>query len=180
MNVLMSESWKTINGYEGSYYVSNAGEVFSVRSAKLLRPSPTEKGYMRVCLQDHGLKEWKRIHRLVAEAFIPNPHQKETVNHINGIRSDNRVENLEWATMQEQNSDDRRRRNMSESMSHSEYVQNKKRRVVQMTTSGQVITTYSSMHEAARALGNPKLAGGIYSCCCGKRKTLHGYCFNYT
>ena len=127
--------WKSIIGYENEYLVSNNCDVFSLRSKKRLKPSINEKGYMRVCLQKRGMKSWKRVNRLVAEAFIPNPEDKPTVNHKNGIRDDNHVWNLEWATVLEQNSDPMRMKNMSKSMMRSEYVLRKKRKVIQINCS---------------------------------------------
>lgn len=100
----MEETWKNIKEYEGLYQVSNLGRVksFAVyKQGKILRPIRTHKGYLTVVLSKDKKEKRKRIHRLVAEEFIPNPKHKEQVNHINGNKTDNRINNLEWVTCQE-------------------------------------------------------------------------------
>lgn len=174
---MQSVKWKEIEGYEGKYLVSDTGKVFSIRANKTLTPSQTEKGYLRVCLQDKGEKRWLRVHRIVASAFIANHDSKETVNHINGNRKDNRVENLEWATMEEQNRDPRRNAKMSESMKRCKYICDKMRKVAQIGPDGNVIQTYESLQDAARALGST--ASNIRGCCIGERHTCKGYTFKF-
>lgn len=105
----MQEIWKDINGYEGLYQISNLGNVKSIQyfnhannkiypRNKLLKPLINEKGYFRVDLFKLGKTKRCRIHRLVAEAFIPNLNNFPEVNHIDGNKSNNRVDNLEWCT----------------------------------------------------------------------------------
>jgi hypothetical protein len=113
INIIEGEIWRSVVGYEGHYIVSNIGNVVSlgrfVLSEKIfgrqLYPKylkfQKKQGYDRVTLSVLGKKRTFGIHQLVAMAFISNPDNKATVNHINGIKTDNRVENLEWATNSE-------------------------------------------------------------------------------
>ena len=105
----MKEEWKDIKGFEGAYMISNTGKVLSIprkgtkhREPKLRSLSLTHDGYVKVRLLYNGKDQTRRVHRLVAEAFIPNPLNKETVNHIDGNKENNCVENLEWADRNEQ------------------------------------------------------------------------------
>lgn len=93
----MTEIYKTIDDYP-NYEVSNLGNVRNRLTGKVLRPDRSKRGYLRIDLRKYGKKKKFLIHRLVANAFIPNPENKRTVNHINGCKTDNYVSNLEWNT----------------------------------------------------------------------------------
>lgn len=100
------EIWKDVIGYEGLYQVSNLGNVKSLgnefsRKERLLKLSFQSKGYLTVVLQKDAKRKMVLVHRLVAEHFILNIYNKPQVNHINGIKTNNRVENLEWVSHRE-------------------------------------------------------------------------------
>lgn len=107
----MEETWKDIVGY-GDYKISNTGRI--IRKGMVIQRknygdfySPQEElklskdkdGYLKTALRKDGKRKYLRVHRLVATTFIPNPNNLPVVNHINGIKNDNRVENLEWCTV---------------------------------------------------------------------------------
>jgi hypothetical protein len=115
----MEEIWKDIAGYENLYQIGSDGSIKMVRETlqrktdrkprpnpyygKIMRCKLNGAGYLSTCFTKDGVTKMVSPHRLVAEAFIPNPENKRTVNHKNGIKTDNRLENLEWATSSEQN-----------------------------------------------------------------------------
>jgi hypothetical protein len=96
----MQEIYNSIAEIEG-YLFSNLGNVYSIKTNKNLRKYLNYKGYHFLGLRVNGVSKKYYIHRLVAMAFIPNQHNKPQVNHINGNKLDNRVENLEWVTNNE-------------------------------------------------------------------------------
>lgn len=101
---LQDELWKDIPHYEGRYLVSNYGRVFSLLTHKIMATRLNNDGYEVICLNpEKGKRKSERVHRLVALAFIPNPNGYPEVNHINGIRNDNRAINLEWMTHEQNN-----------------------------------------------------------------------------
>mgnify|MGYP003404826262 FL=1 len=114
MEELKSEIWESVIGFEGIYEVSNLGRVKSVnrilyksddkiqkRKEKFMKAKLKGNGYFQFCLSKNGIKKYISTHRLISLAFIPNPKNKTQVNHKNGIKTDNRIENLEWVTHSE-------------------------------------------------------------------------------
>lgn len=95
--------WKPIKGFEGLYEISNAGNIrsFHSREAKTLKTWESKDGYIRVSLRKNSKIYSKLVHRLVAKTFIPNPENKPQVNHIDGDKTNNKIDNLEWCTAKE-------------------------------------------------------------------------------
>lgn len=109
----MEEIWKDIEDYEGIYQISNLGRVkslqrnikhwrggISILKERIIMPD-IAIGYQRIELRKNNIGTNKLVHRLIASAFIPNPENKPYINHINGIKTDNRIENLEWCSQLE-------------------------------------------------------------------------------
>lgn len=97
----MEEIWKDIKDYEGLYQVSSFGRVKSFYTNRILKGSKHPQGYLTVTLCKDSTKYTKKIHRLVAQAFIPNPEHKSEINHIDEDKTNNSVNNLEWSTRKE-------------------------------------------------------------------------------
>lgn len=107
------EFWKDIPGYENIYKINYLGDIKSLprwvknnratflTKEKILKPIKSKIGYNVVFLTNNGLRKSKYIHRLIAEVFIPNPENKPQVNHIDGNKSNNSIDNLEWNTSKE-------------------------------------------------------------------------------
>jgi len=97
------EIFKDVKGYEGSYQVSNLGNIRSLKCNKIriLKPILRKSGYYYVTLYQNKHERKAIIHRLIGAAFLPNPQNKPEINHKNGIKADNRLENLEWVTQSE-------------------------------------------------------------------------------
>ena len=153
----MDEIWKDIEGYENDYQVSNLGRVKSLpkkcwngkgywfRDGRILTPVKSKKGYLNVWCRKNIFK----VHRLVANAFIPNPQNLPQVNHIDGDKTNNCVANLEWVTD-------------GENLLHAYRVLGRKQktgknhhnsRAVIQLKDGKIINLFDSLNEAARATG---------------------------
>lgn len=187
----MEEKWKEIPGFEKYYLVSNTGKIYSIRSERLLKQWK-RLGYMRVNLSANGRRESWAVHRLVALAFIPNPEQKPTVNHINEIKDDNRVENLEWATTFEQNIHGTRLKRVRQ---HTDYkarkidysvvaskhdyrsMGEKFSKPISQFNGSKLIKTYPSLRQASKESGVS--ISHICACLKGRYKTGGGWIWKY-
>lgn len=185
----MKEEWKDIKGYKGKYQVSNTGKIISLNyhrsgKSKELIPNKPKKGYPYVGLCNGGKIKSLKIHRLVAEAFIPNPGNKPFVNHKDGNKHNNNVNNLEWVTALENNLHMYHVLN-KHPMSGYRYDKNKKsRKVAQYYISEEGyryhIATYANAVIAAK-INNISSTSSIIACCIGNRgyKQVGGYIWEY-
>lgn len=156
--------WKDVPGFEGRYMVSNDGYVFSVGKGVLLKGNQKKTGYLEVTLAKNNRLTYKLLHRLVAEAFIPNPENKPQVNHKNGDKADNRASNLEWVTE-------------SENHRHRYEVLGQRggrSKTVICVETGQI---YPSAKAAAVALGLQR--SSITCCCLGTRNKAGNLHFKF-
>ena len=157
----MNETWSIIEGTD-DYYVSTLGNV--KYGNKKVRPRNDPEGYPRVTIKGIGTE---RIHRLVAKAFIPNPDNKPMVNHINCVKDDNRVENLEWVTSKEN----------TVHAGENGLLSFKGRRSRIVATKDHESYIFDSQLDASRKLKIHD--GSINKCLKGKRGHSHGYTFSY-
>lgn len=162
----MDEIWKDIEGYEGLYQVSNLGNVKSVRKNKLIGNN-NHRGYRHACLCVDGKETYKSVHRLVADAFIPNPENLPCVNHKDENKLNNVVSNLEWCTYEYNNSYATKGSRISKS----------KFKPIQMINDGKVIKEFDSLKEAAEYVDGSH--GNISAAANGKLHKAYGYYWRY-
>lgn len=173
----MEEIWKPVVGFEGLYEVSSLGRVRSLdkivgypwgikktarKRGKVLSPKIANTGYHEVVLIGHdGSRNNKRMHRLVAEAFIPNPNNYPVINHIDENKLNNIISNLEWCTVRYNTEEYTKKRNL----------------IYQYDLSGNLIREWNSITRAGEYVNGDKT--GIQHCCAGKIKTFKNFIWTY-
>jgi len=185
MENIGEEIWKPVINFEYLYECSNFGRVRSIGKdgrgfrSRILNGYKNEFGYLVVSFVGLNNSKKLKIHRLVASSFIPNPENKRTVNHKNGIKTDNRVENLEWCTHSENHLHSYRVLGRKPGMSGITGVLNKKtKKVAQLDSeNGNIIKVFNGRLEAAKILGiNAKHISAVSV---GKRKRCGGFSWKY-
>lgn len=163
------EIFREIDGFP-DYEISNIGIVCSFKGKypRIRKPRKDQDGYLQVILHIGGKRVTKKVHRLVAEAFVPNPENKPEVNHIDEDKENNVAENLEWVTHRE---------NVNHGTGIRRSTEARSKAVVQYTTDGVFIAEYPSTREAERVTGIDH--SSICHVCRGKRKTAGGYLWLY-
>ena len=185
----MREIWKDIAGYEGIYQVSNLGNVKSLSfgpknirrsgNVKLLRQTPSNCGYYKVELYNNGKSKILYVHRLVAQTFLPNPNNKPQVNHIDGNKAHNSVDNLEWVTRSE-NQKHAFKTGLTKSPMKGKFgkLNPLSKKVDQYDTNGNFIKTWDSIADISRFYACSRST--ISNCLNGRIKTCKGYIFKFS
>lgn len=168
-DILAKEEWKRYKN--SNYEVSNLGNVRNI-NGKIKSQQLDRYGYLVTDLYINGKCKNVKVHRLVAQTFIPNPENKPTVNHKNEIKSDNRVDNLEWATIKEQNSYGTRLQRVGKTKIDNKY--NSKYSVICVELNKEFYDTIEAIKWCKE--NNIKVQQSCISMCInGKRKTAGGY-----
>ena len=176
------ELWKDIPGYEGIYQVSNLGRVRSLERVvqsgrgfgnhiipgQILKPEKSKPGYLFVILSKKHSRKMYLVHRLVAQAFVPNPHNYQQVNHIDEMKASNNAANLEWCDC---------KFNINWGTGIERCAKARAKSVHQFTLGGDFVAEYWSANEAARQTGYDQ--SNISACCRGKLKQAYGYIWKY-
>jgi len=168
--------------FNGYYFITDDGRLYSVRRDKYLQSTKDKYGYLYYVVSIQGIRTTVKAHRLVAEAFIPNPCQKPTVNHKNGVRTDNRVQNLEWATWKEQAHDPLTRKKVLAVVAKTDYqamgaCRNFGRKRVAAFKGNTFLGLYDSLKIAANK--NNANYSSASECANGYKKAVGGVSFAY-
>lgn len=166
------EVWKEIPGTNGEYNISNYGRVKTAKTGRILSPAIDARGYERVCLFKTNRNKRYKVHRLVALTFIPNPNNKGQVNHKDGNKRNNCVDNLEWVTNQE-NMDHSRATGLHEG--HKRFCESRKKSVVAINIESGERIVYNSILAAKKAIGTCHIQEVLK----GLRYEAKGYTFEY-
>lgn len=165
----MEEIWKPVVGYEGLYEVSNLGRVKSLITSRILKPGRHNIGYLIVSLTINKKSRMRYVHRLVAEAFIPNPDNLSVINHKDEDKTNNHYLNLEWCTQKYNN-------HYSKVWEKSSLIKNKKP-ILQFTKDGEFVAEYPSGYSAYKLTNIHQTS--ISACCRGKLKSAGDYIWRF-
>lgn len=182
------ELWMPVKGYECKYEVSNYGNVVSLNYRQTGERHPLsiktgKDGYLRVTLCKKCICKSILVHRLVAEAFIPNPENKPFVDHIDTDRKNNCVSNLKWCNRKENANNPITLKRMGDNLRnlkriYREQISKKRKiKVAQYTLDGKLVKVWDSAKDAEISLSI--FNSDICNCCKGNRKTAGGYIWKY-
>ena len=147
---------KDIKGYEGIYGITSCGRVYSYKNKMFLVPRPTRDGYFQVNLYKNGERKLCYVHRLVAEAYIPNPNNLPQVDHIDNDKTHNYVNNLQWITSRDNNR------------------KSKNKPILQYTLDGEFVREWPSAMDVGKVVNST-----ICNCLKGRYKQAYGFIWKY-
>lgn len=176
-----TEIWKPVIGYEGLYEVSSLGNVRSLWYGKKNMKLRTDKdGYLMVNFHKDKKQTTHKVHRLVAETFIPNPEGKPQIDHINTDKTDNRAENLKWVTQKENNNNPLSKKHISTGKLGKNRGKDHfaSKSIIQFTKNNEFVKIWENAQDVAREWGLYSGAN-IISCCRGKLTTAYGFKWGY-
>ena len=175
----MTEIWRDIKGFEGIYQVSNIGRVKNSKG-RIRSLKTNNKGYYIISLYKNNIEKTYLIHRLVAQAFLPNPNNLPEINHKDEIKSHNMIwvnedgsidynkSNLEWCD---------RKSNCNYGLRNKIMGDKHKKPILQITIDGCLVNKWDSAQDAANELSYDK--SNIGRCCMGKQQTYKNYFWKY-
>lgn len=185
---MKKEIWKDIKGFKNLYQISSFGRLKSLKRTvkgknnsirtikeKIITPTNNGKGYLVAALYKNGKRYFVKIHRLVAEAFIPNPKNKKEVNHKDGIKKHNYPSNLEWSTTKE-NCQHRQKTGLGNIKAAT--IAKYKPVIKYDLQTNNILSKYKSAKEASIKNGGYK-SEQVACVCRGERKSYHGFGFKY-
>ena len=147
---------KDVVGYENIYGITSCGRVWSYKYKKFLTPSTNKRGYLRVGLRKNGERKVYMVHRLVAEAYIPNPDNLPDVDHIDNDRTHNYLNNLQWIT-------------------HKDNVRKGRNKpILQYTLDGEFVKEWPCAYDVGK-----EVSSNIVNCLKGRYKTAYNYIWKY-
>lgn len=162
--------WKKIKNFE-NYKISNTGEVYSIKTKKILKQCVNKYGYIEYCLKSEKKQKRQKAHRLVAQAFIPNPNNYSQVNHKDENKLNNCVENLEWCTPVYNSNYGTRGKRIAQKLSIT-----LKKKVAQIEEN-KIIKIWDSALDAEKE--TKIFRSNICKCCKNERKTAGGFKWQY-
>lgn len=156
---------KNIKGYEGLYGITSCGKVWSYRRKKFLKPGVNNDGYLYINLSKNGKYKSYVIHRLVAEAYLPNPENLPQINHKDENKTNNCLQNLEWCDANY---------NINYGTRNTKASNSRKKPILQFSLDGELIREWPSATDVGR-----EVRSNIGYCIRGRYKTAYGYIWKY-
>lgn len=164
---MIKKEWKPIVGYEDKYLISNYGDVFSIRANRELSLKHNHDGYLRIQLWNKQVNQYRSVHILVMEAFTDKPFDKAVVNHKDGNKQNNKLDNLEWVT-QKENIKHAWNSGLSNRKNHG--------KIVYIHNGDNHVYSYGNASETSEILGKSFSAVAMYA---RQNKTVKGLTYSY-